>query len=158
MPDFITIYYAIYVALSLAVTVWVGRTLSKNGLTFLIENFEGKEALARSVNHLLLVGFYLVNIGFISLALSFLRRPRDLPDAIELMSTKVGLVIVVLGLMHFFNMFTLMRFRRSALFRALEPRHMHAQPFAHYGNPGHFPMPPVPQPVQPAATPQPSVG
>ena len=88
----------------------------------------------------------------------WLATGRSLPDAIELMSTKVGLVIVVLGLMHFFNMFTLMRFRRSALFRALEPRHMHAQPFAHYGNPGHFPMPPVPQPVQPAATPQPSVG
>ena len=154
MFDFATSYYAIYAAMSLTITVWVGRTLSKNGLVFLVENFEGKEALARSVNHLLLVGFYLVNVGFISLALRFGRRPVDLPDAIELMSTKIGLVIVVLGLMHFFNMFTLMRFRRSALFRALEPRHPQVGPFGHYQAPAAYPMPPMPQPpAQASSTP-----
>ena len=121
MLDFQVGYYATYVALSLAVTVWVGRTLSRNGLMFLVENFQGKERLARSVNHLLLVGFYLVNIGFVSLALRFGARPHDLVEAIENLSTKVGLVIVVLGFMHFFNMIWLMRFRRSSMFRLIEP-------------------------------------
>jgi hypothetical protein len=147
MLDFVTIYYMLYVTFSLAITVWVGRSLSKHGLPFLIENFEGNEALARSVNHLLLVGFYLVNVGCISLALRFLRRP-DLPDAIELMSAKFGLVIVVLGVMHCFNMFTLMRFRRSSLFRALEPRHMQPGLCGHHPAPGAYPMPPpIPQPT-----------
>ena len=122
MIDFHVGYYAVYVALSLAITVWVGRTLSRNGLTFLVENFQGKEQLARSVNHLLLVGFYLVNIGFVSLALRFGARPVGTVEAIEFMSTKVGLVIVVLGCMHFFNMIWLMRFRRSSMFRMIEPR------------------------------------
>jgi len=122
MLDFQVGYYLTYVTLSLAVTVWVGRTLSKNGLTFLVENFQGKEPLARSVNHLLLVGFYLVNIGFVSLALRFGARPRDMVEAIEFLSTKIGLVIVVLGFMHFFNMFSLMRFRRSSMFRLIEGR------------------------------------
>ena len=107
--------YFVYVALSLAITYWVGRTLHSNGRVFLVENFEGREALADSVNHLLLVGFYLVNIGFVSLALRFGGRPETLVEAIEYLSTKVGLVVVVIGLMHFFNMFWLVRFRKSRL-------------------------------------------
>jgi hypothetical protein len=110
--------YAVYVAISLAITVWVGRTLNKNGRVFLVENFQGQEALADSINHLLLVGFYLVNIGFISLALRYGEKPSDATGAVEFLSTKIGLVVVVLGVMHFFNMNMLVKFRHSKLFRA----------------------------------------
>jgi hypothetical protein len=110
--------YAVYVVLSLAITVWVGRTLNKNGRVFLVENFQGQEALADSINHLLLVGFYLVNIGFISLALRYGEKPVDATGAVEFLSTKIGLVVVVLGVMHFFNMNMLVKFRHSKLFRA----------------------------------------
>jgi hypothetical protein len=95
---------------------------ARHGLAFLVENFQGKERLARSVNHLLLVGFYLVNIGFVSLALRMGTRPHDTVEAIEFLSTKIGLVVVVLGFMHFFNMIWLMRFRRSSMFRMIEPK------------------------------------
>jgi hypothetical protein len=111
--------YAIYVGVSLAITYWVGRTLNKNGRVFLVENFEGQEALADSINHLLLVGFYLVNLGFISLALRYGEKPYDAVGAVEFLSTKIGLVVVVLGAMHFFNMNMLVKFRRSKLFRAI---------------------------------------
>jgi hypothetical protein len=111
--------YAIYVLLSLTITIWVGRTLNKNGRVFLVENFSGNEELADSVNHLLLVGFYLVNFGFVSLALKYGAKPTDLVSAVESLSTKVGLAIVVLGAMHFFNMYALTRFRHSRLFRAV---------------------------------------
>src|SRR5690349_14833526 len=63
--------YLAYLAISIALTVWVARTLHKNGRIFLVETFLGNEALADSVNHLLVVGFYLVNIGFVTLALKY---------------------------------------------------------------------------------------
>lgn len=115
-------YYAAYVALSLGITIWVGNTLSKNGLVFLVENFEGRVELARSVNHLLLVGFYLINVGFITLMLRYGGRPDGLVEAIEYLSTKIGLVVVLLGIMHFTNMYVLMRFRKSALFGFVGPK------------------------------------
>ena len=59
--------YLIYVGVSLAVTIWVGQSLHGNGRIFLVENFQGREKLADSVNHLLLVGFYLVNLRFVCL-------------------------------------------------------------------------------------------
>jgi hypothetical protein len=114
--------YAVYVTLSLGITIWVGRTLNRNGRVFLVENFQGQEALADSINHLLLVGFYLVNIGFVSLALRYGDKPSDAVSAVEFLSTKVGLAVVVLGAMHFFNMNMLVQFRRSRLFKAFAPR------------------------------------
>lgn len=113
--------YLIYIAVSLAITVWVGRTLHKNGRVFLVENFQGQEALADSINHLLLVGFYLINIGFVTLALRYGVKPVDAVGVIEFLSTKIGLVVVILGFMHFFNMNMLVRFRRSRLFQAIAP-------------------------------------
>jgi hypothetical protein len=94
--------YMLYLLISLAITLWVGRSLHRNGRVFLVENFKGNEALADSVNHLLLVGFYLVNIGFICLALKYGDKPVNLEQGIEFLSTKIGLVVFILGLMHFF--------------------------------------------------------
>ena len=113
--------YLVYLVVSVAVTIWVGRSLHGNGRVFLVENFHGRERLADSVNHLLLVGFYLVNLGFVSLALRYGEKPTDLVGAVEYLSTKIGLVIVLLGFMHFFNMRMLVRFRHSALFGGLAP-------------------------------------
>jgi hypothetical protein len=114
--------YGVYVAVSLAITYWVGHTLNRNGRIFLVENFEGQEHLADSINHLLLVGFYLVNIGFISLALRYGAKPDDAVGAVEFLSTKIGLAVVVLGVMHFFNMSMLVKFRHTRLFRAFAPK------------------------------------
>jgi hypothetical protein len=111
--------YLVYLALSLGITYWVGQTLHRNGRVFLVENFGGQEALADSINHLLLVGFYLVNVGFVSLALRYGTKPTDVVGAFEFLSTKVGLVVVILGFMHFTNMRLLVRYRASKLFKVL---------------------------------------
>jgi hypothetical protein len=99
--------YAIYLGVSIALTVWVGWTLHKNGRVFLLDALANNEKLADSVNHLLLVGFYLVNIGFVSTALRVGGPARDAQGAVEYLSTKVGVVLLVLGAMHFFNLLML---------------------------------------------------
>lgn len=108
-----------YLAISVAVTVWVARTLHRNGRVFLMDCFHGNMEVADSINHLLVVGFYLVNIGFIALALRFGIRAEDPQAAVETLGTKIGLVMLVLGIMHFINLrlFTVHR-RRALLERA----------------------------------------
>src|SRR5437868_834373 len=113
--------YLAYLAISIALTVWVARTLSKNGRIFLVDSFLGNEALADSVNHLLVVGFYLMNIGYVALALKYGEKPLDVAQTIEALSTKVGLVLLVLGAMHFFNLYVFSRLRRRALLRGQKP-------------------------------------
>jgi len=107
--------YAIYLAISISVTVWVARTLHKNGRVFLVDAFHGNKELADSVNHLLVVGFYLMNIGFVSMALKFGIMPKDVPQAMEALSMKIGMVLMILGAMHFFNLAVFSKLRTRAL-------------------------------------------
>ncbi|HVF57028.1 MAG TPA: hypothetical protein VM934_12815 [Pyrinomonadaceae bacterium] len=100
----VVITYLAYIALSIALTVWVAQTLHKNGRVFLVDVFHGNEALADSVNHLLVVGFYLINLGYVSLALKIGYSVETAREGIEALSWKMGLVLLVLGAMHFFNL------------------------------------------------------
>ena len=110
-PTVIT--YLIYLLLSIALTIWVARTLFRNGQPFLDDAFGGDERLARSVNHLLVVGFYLINLGYITLNLKLNEEVLTTREAIEALSLQVGLVLLVLGGMHFFNLFVFSRIRRK---------------------------------------------
>lgn len=106
--------YVTYLAICLTVTIWVARTLHTNGRVFLVDAFHGNTELADSVNHLLVVGFYLINIGYVALALRATETLNTLRGAIELVSDKVGLVLLVLGFMHFFNLFVFSRIRKRS--------------------------------------------
>ncbi len=107
--------YLCYLLISVALTVWVARTLHKNGRIFLVDSFLGNEPLADSVNHLLVVGFYLINIGYVTLALKYGAAAANPQEALESLSTKVGLVLLVLGGMHFFNLFVFTTLRKRGL-------------------------------------------
>ncbi len=107
------ICYLVYLLTSIALTVWVARTLHRNGRIFLVQAFRGNEAMADAVNHLLVVGFYLINIGFIAFALRYGLKPTNAQEAFEFVSTKLGVVLLVLGVMHFFNMFNFDKMRRK---------------------------------------------
>jgi hypothetical protein len=111
---FIVYSYFVYLAISLSVTIWVAKTLHRRGRVFLVDAFHGQQELADSVNHLLVVGFYLINVGYVAFALKSTENPTNLRQAIELVSDKLGLVLLVLGGMHFFNLFVFSRVRSRA--------------------------------------------
>ena len=90
-----------YLLISITVTVWVARTLQKHGMVYLSDTMDSKPELAKSFSNLLIVGFYLINLGFESLALKYGGVAHDAVGAIELLSTKIGLVLLCLGAMHF---------------------------------------------------------
>jgi len=112
---YIVVCYVAYLAISLAVTIWVAHTLHHNGRSFLIDAFQGNRELADSVNHLLVVGFYLINIGYVALAMRTGDAVPTVRSAIELVSDKLGVVLIVLGIMHFFNLYVFNRLRKRGL-------------------------------------------
>jgi hypothetical protein len=118
--EYVLVGYMVYLAISLVLTVWVARTLHKRGAIFLVDAFAGNAELAASVNHLLVVGFYLINIGFVCLALKSDAVIANWRQAVEMMSDKLGLVLVVLGGMHFFNLYVFSRIRQRGV-RSMTP-------------------------------------
>ena len=106
--------YSLYLALAVTMTIWVARTLHKNGRVLLVECFHGSADLADSVNHLLVVGFYLMNVGFIALYLRTTGDVLDTRGVFEVLSEKMGVVLLALGSMHFLNLYLFTRMRQRA--------------------------------------------
>ncbi len=115
MDDLAVNTYIAYLILSIALTIWVARTLFKSGRTFLVDAVGGREDLADSINHLLVVGFYLVNLGYVLLALRISSAVMNLRHVFEALATKLGFVLLVLGVMHFGNLYVLNRLRKRAV-------------------------------------------
>ena len=118
--DMLSIVYIIYAALSVGLTVWLAHTLSKNGAVFLRDVFADNPDLAASVNKLLVVGFYLMNLGYACFLLDggYADTPRA---AIETLASKMGALLLSLGVMHFINLFIFHRVRRRARLNAAPP-------------------------------------
>ncbi len=106
--------YALYVPMTIGLTIWVANTLFANGRVFLVDIFHGNELMADSVNKLLVVGFYLINIGYAVYTLRILGEIGNVQQVIEKLSLKIGAIILILGGMHFMNLFILFRLRKGS--------------------------------------------
>lgn len=105
----IILAYLLYLWISFAITIWVGRTLYKNGRRFIYDIMNQNGPLTDSVNTLLVVGFYLVNMGFAVYTLKIAGEIASYRTMIEALSFKVGIVIVFVGAMHFFYLYLFYR-------------------------------------------------
>lgn len=112
--NYIIITYSFYLVMTIALTIWVARTLFKNGKVFLVDIFHGNKELADSVNNLLVVGFYLINIGYAVYTLQVTGSIVNTQEVIEKLSLKIGLIILILGAMHFFNLYIFFTLRKKA--------------------------------------------
>lgn len=110
--------YLLYLVVTVPLTIWVGRALRRHGEVFLIDVFLGDERLARAVNQLLVIGFYLLNFGYLSFFMSSTRRIDNGQSLMELLSMKVGGVALMIGAVHFANVWLLNMYRRRAMLRA----------------------------------------
>ena len=144
--DRIVLAYALYLLISIPLTILVARTLSKHGRTFLAEVFADSPGLANAVNQLLVVGFYLISLGFVTLFLTSRAEVPTAREVFELLSVKVGTVALVLGVMHLFNVLVFNGIRRRHLApkpaRAPEPV-LAGRPVPYSGAPQ---VPPFPAP------------
>jgi len=112
--------YFIYICASVLLTIWVGDTLHRNGRPFLVSVFKEDE-LADSVNRLLVIGFYLVNFGAAAILINTGGAPATVSDMLKQTVTRVGVVLLVLGFMHFSNLLVLHIIRRPLRQKPLPP-------------------------------------
>ncbi len=101
----VIITYSLYLLITIGLTIWVAKTLFKNGKVFLYDIFHGNKELADSVNNLLLVGFYLINLGYAIYTLQIHEDVLNFQQVLEKLSIKTGLIILILGTMHFLNLY-----------------------------------------------------
>ncbi len=101
--------YGVYLLIKAILTIWVAQTVYNNGRVLLVAAFRGSESMANAVNHLIRVGFYLINIGFDLLFLRSGAKPQTLVEAVEYTTAKIGVVMLIMGVMQFITLFTIAR-------------------------------------------------
>ena len=116
--------YLAYLAICVGVTIWVARTLRKHGRVVLADGIEGRQELSDAFSHLLVVGFYLVNLGVISFNLKIASQASDAQTAIEMVSLKIGTILVVLGAMHFLVFAVFAKLRSTSKTQKSEQEHL----------------------------------
>ena len=117
--DHAVIAYVLYLAIAVPLTIWVGSTLSRNGRVFLVDVFDGNDELAQAVNKLLVVGFYLLNLGVVALYLKVGDTLATARDVVEVVSVKMGVVLLMLGVVHLTNVYVFNRIRRRSRLDAM---------------------------------------
>lgn len=119
MTNTFVLTYLIYLPIVIGLTLYVARTLFRNGRVFMLDIFKGKADIADATNRLFEVGFYLINIGF---ALRIMEVDGywgenaydSMQEVVETLAGKVGGFAIYLGVMLFINLFLFFRGRRKA--------------------------------------------
>lgn len=111
------IAYLLYLPITAYITIYVGKVCYLNGEVFILKLIPQMET-AKAVNKLLLIGYYLINLGFTALTLSYWTKIAHWTQLIEVLSTKLGQIILLLGIMHFNNMFIIQFFAKKLLHKS----------------------------------------
>lgn len=112
--------YLIYVVVAIGLTVWLASTLFKNGALFLADVFDNRQDMAAAVNRLLVVGFYMLNLGWAFLIIKS-DQPETGAETIEILAQKLGLLLFSLGVIHFLNLLVFSRIRKGRRNEDLPP-------------------------------------
>jgi hypothetical protein len=113
--------YCVYAGVSVGLTIWLARTLSKSGEVFLDDVFVDNPRMAPAVNRLLVVGFYLLNLGYAFVTLKAGADTLTPVQAMETLAAKLGALLISLGVIHFGNMYLVHRIRRRSQIRLAPP-------------------------------------
>ena len=133
--------YGAYALVTITLTIFLARTLFKNGAIFLEDVFQDTPKMADAVNHLLVVGFYLMNLGYAALIMKA-NGGNTILEASEVLAWKLGALLVSLGVMHFANMYLFYRIRRRARIAVLPPPVAPQMQLPQgYGMPNNYPQP-----------------
>lgn len=103
-------FYLVYATVTLALVVWLARTLFNTGNQFLEDVFDSKE-LGYAVNRLLVIGFYLLNLGYAFLLYRIEPSYGSMAEAWNQLVNRLGVLFLSLGAIHLVNMMVLWRVR-----------------------------------------------
>jgi hypothetical protein len=105
--------YLVFIAVMVFIIVYVGRYFFTNGRVFIISMLEGNVELADQINRLLLLGYYLVNIGYAFIRLKDWPTIYSLQNWISSLGANIGLLVLILAVMHYMNMLGIYLFSKT---------------------------------------------
>ena len=107
------IAYLIYTPVIAVITIQVGWMFYKNGEVFLFSLIPNNTPLVKNINNLLLIGYYLVNLGYAIFSISQWDQILTLNQLLQTLSNNIGGIMLILAILHYNNIFWLKRLTSS---------------------------------------------
>ncbi len=109
------ITYIIYLPIICFIMVKIGWLVYKNGEVFLINLCNGNFELAKSINKILLIGYYLTNIGYAIITIAYWEKINSLSSMFGSLSSTLGKIIFLLAILHYNNIFWLRQILKTKI-------------------------------------------
>jgi vacuolar-type H+-ATPase subunit I/STV1 len=100
--------YLIYISLTTVITFIVGNSLHKTGKVFLSHLFTKELDVMLTVNNILLIGYYLLNIGFALYTMNNWDKITTVSQLIQDTGYHISIILMTLGIIHYFNITALL--------------------------------------------------
>ncbi|MCB4807701.1 hypothetical protein LG651_05520 [Tamlana sp. 62-3] len=104
--------YSIFLPTISVVTIKTGWVFYKNGAVFLFKILQNT-TFAKQVNNLLLIGYYLVNIGYTIFSISLWQNVSNGVELLNSLTKNIGLILLILATLHFNNIFWITYLNKS---------------------------------------------
>ena len=95
--------YCIYGSITTYIIVWVGKLFHSNGRIFILRLFHQNQTMTNTTNNILLMAYYLFNIGYATMQFSIWKKIFDVNTMISSIASRTGILVIILAITHYFN-------------------------------------------------------
>ena len=99
--------YSIYIPITFVIMIKIGWLFYRHGEIYLIHLFQQNTQLVKSINNILLIGYYLTNLGYAIFSIAYWEQLNSIIQIINSLSYRLGIIIFGLAILHYNNVFWL---------------------------------------------------
>lgn len=107
--------YLIYLSITSIIIIKVGKLCYDNGNIFVSQLIPNHEDLCKQINKTLLIGYYLLNLGYCAMTIISWEQILTLNQLIEIIATKSAIIILTIGFMHYINIILLTKYIKKLI-------------------------------------------
>ncbi|CAM3395140.1 Integral membrane protein [Flavobacterium longum] len=97
--------YAIYLLITAVIIFRVGKICYRNGNVFVAQLIPNHEDLCKRTNQILLLGYYLLNIGYCAITLVQWDTILSVQQLVETISVKTAVIVCIISALHYMNIY-----------------------------------------------------
>ncbi len=111
--------YLLFFPAMLAIAVYVAQVCHRHGRIWMLRIFHDDAAFVDAVNNILLVGCYVVNLGYIALCVAHWEPIAGVDEMIGALRTRIATILFTLAALHYQNIAVLLIWSRIVHRRTL---------------------------------------
>ncbi len=107
--------YSIYLTITAIIIFVVGQILYRNGNVFVSQLVPYHEDLCKKVNKNLLLGYYLLNLGYCAITILSWEKIETLNQLVGIIAYKTSIILFIIGILHYLNIYMITNYLKKLI-------------------------------------------